>query len=278
MNKALTFSDVLIIPKYSEITSRKEVDISSSLGGYSVELPIISANMKSITGPSMAIEMCKNGGRGALHRFNTIEQAIEDYKEVRRSNSTCIVSVGVQEEDKERFEKLYEAGALFYVIDIAHGHALSMKNMVKWIRTKFGMAPYIIGGNIATGNAAYDLADWGCNAVKVGIGGGCFVAGTKIKTKNLYKTIESIKIGDMVFTHRGRYKKVVATTSRKEEKEIYIINGEKCTGNHEFYVLNRKYKSIVTDDNIDEYAEWIPANKISKDYILLKPKNNYKGF
>lgn len=272
MNKALTFSDVLIIPKYSEITSRKEVDISSSLCGYSIELPIISANMKSITGPSMAIEMCKNGGRGALHRFNTIEQAVEDYKEVRRSDCNCIVSIGVQEEDKERFEKLYKAGALYFIIDIAHGHALSIKNMVKWIRTQFGLIPYVIGGNIATANAAYDLVDWGCNAVKVGIGGGCFVAGTKIKTKESYKKIEEVKVDDMVLTHKGRYKKVLAITNRKEEKKLYSVNGEKCTGNHEFYVVNRKYIKIINDENINEYAEWIPAEKLSKDYILLKLK------
>ena len=181
MNK-YTFNDVLIEPKYSEITSRSTVDISTDLGGVKLNLPIISANMKTITGTKMAIAMSENGGLGIMHRFNTIDNAVDDYKDFFDILSCTAkkdvdyrwpgVSIGVQEEDKERFDKLYEAGARIFCIDVAHGHHVLVKNMLGYIGLLGLTDIKVIAGNIATGNAAEDLSQWGANIVKVGIGPG----------------------------------------------------------------------------------------------------------
>jgi len=191
-NKALTFSDVLIKPKYSTIDSRsKEVDIGCDFGKFKLDLPVFSANMKSITEHKMAIEMYNCGGMGVLHRFCTIEQAVNEYKttvnEIYKNevfNGTFIqnwsarinfystaVSIGVQEEDRKRFEALYSVNARVFVIDIAHGHCKKMKEQIQWIKNNYDDV-YIIAGNIATPEAARDLAEWGANVVKCGIGPG----------------------------------------------------------------------------------------------------------
>ena len=170
--KYYTFSDVLIKPKYSEILSRSNVNLSVDLkNSNNLTLPIISANMKTITGVNMTWKMHQQGGMGILHRFNTIEEAISDYNQIANSK-ICGVSIGVQEEDKERFDKLYQAGARIFCIDVAHGHHILVKNMTKWIKAKQLNDITLITGNIATGDGAYDLVDWGADVVKVGIGPG----------------------------------------------------------------------------------------------------------
>ena len=99
-----TFSDVLIKPKYSEIISRSKVDLSTHLHTIKLGIPIISANMKYVTEHKMAFEMSLGGGMGILHRFYSIEDAVKDYK--RSNGFDRGVSIGVQEEDKKRFEEL----------------------------------------------------------------------------------------------------------------------------------------------------------------------------
>lgn len=179
MEEAYTFSDVLIKPKHSKIRSRRIVDLSSHLGSIKLSLPIISSNMKTITGPEMAREMNMYGGLGILHRFNSINQAVKDYKEtIKRPfppwDIIVGVSIGVQKEDRRRFKALYKAGARIFCIDIAHGDCILMKEMLWWIRSqKIDHKNLIlIAGNIATFNSFLNLASWGANIVKVGIGGG----------------------------------------------------------------------------------------------------------
>jgi IMP dehydrogenase len=186
MDTAFTFSDVLIKPKYSEIISRAHIDLTSTFGPEVIKLPVMSANMKDVTGPKMAVAMAEYGAVGTLHRFNDIETSVQDFKDFYElaqhdilekglknlPYNMPVVSIGVQEEDKKRFDALYEAGARLYCIDVAHGHHILVKQMINWIRNKDLLSVTIIAGNIATGEAAYDLADWGAKIVKVGIGPG----------------------------------------------------------------------------------------------------------
>jgi hypothetical protein len=120
-----------------------------------------------------------------------------------------------------------------------------------------------------------DLAEAGADVIKIGVGCGCFTPETIITTFNGPKSIKDIKIGDFVLTHRGNYKEVIDLPRREEKEEIVNIkiNSEnivKCTKNHEIYVLQKKYENIVNDNNIDTYAEWIPAENLNTDYFLLE--------
>jgi len=169
----IEFSDVYIVPQYSMVSSRAMVDTSSILDpllGYNkIDVPVISANMDSVTDGKMAKAMSSAGAIGALHRFMSIEENVKQYKLTK--NKPTLVSVGVSENSKNRAQALYNAGARHFIIDIAHGHSELMENMVKWLREKYKDI-YIVGGNVATFDGAVDLISWGVNAIKCGIGPG----------------------------------------------------------------------------------------------------------
>ena len=75
MRKALTYDDVNIVPKYSEIEHRDKIDISTKFTKKTrIDIPIVSSPMDTITEYEMAHEMLEWGGVGVLHRFNTIEE------------------------------------------------------------------------------------------------------------------------------------------------------------------------------------------------------------
>ena len=184
------------------------------------------------------------------------------------------VSVGVQEEDKERFDRLYEASARIFFIDIAHGHSLGMKNILCWIRSRNLKDIYIIAGNVATPEGAYDLAaEWGADCVKVGIGPGCFTPDMLVRTNKGLKKISEIKNGDFVYSHKGRLSKVINTIKYKVKEKIFKINNISCTRKHLFYVINKKDSNKVNEDNIETYAKWVSAKDLNNDYLLVKIKD-----
>jgi IMP dehydrogenase len=131
----------------------------------------MSANMDTITGSEMALAMFNAGGVGSLHRFTSISENIDEYNLVRVGGADCFVSVGVNDHSKERFDALHGSGARHFVIDIAHGHSIMMKNMIQWVRANYRDA-FIMAGNVATAQAVRDLSDWGANSIKVGISNG----------------------------------------------------------------------------------------------------------
>ena len=83
--ETLSFDDVLISPRYSNIESRKTISLKTRLTkNISLNLPLISSPMDTITEDKMAIEMALNGGLGIIHRYNTIEQQVNMIKKVKR--------------------------------------------------------------------------------------------------------------------------------------------------------------------------------------------------
>lgn len=88
---ALTFDDVLLLPRRSSIRSRSEVDATSRLTReLSLHLPVISANMDTVTEAAMAIAMAQHGGIGVLHRFMSIERQAEQVRRVKRAESLVV--------------------------------------------------------------------------------------------------------------------------------------------------------------------------------------------
>jgi len=182
---ALTFDDVLIEPKFSSLGSRKEVSLSVELGEGIGELtiPVISANMETITGPYMTKAMRYAGGMGILHRFMTIQENIEAWV---NSHPESGVSVGISDGEKERAQALVDAGAYVICVDVAHGAQQAVVDQVKWLRSKFGNEIYIIVGNFATSRSINDFTNRLTfkeqpDAYKVGIGPGS-VCTTRVKT------------------------------------------------------------------------------------------------
>jgi len=89
--EGLTFDDVLLVPKYSDITSRSQTDLSTKLSrNISINIPFVSANMDTVTESSMAMAMARAGGIGIIHRFLTIQEQANEVLKVKRSGSVII--------------------------------------------------------------------------------------------------------------------------------------------------------------------------------------------
>ena len=107
----------------------------------------------------------------AIHRFLPIGTNVQQFQRLL-DPSGAWVSIGVNRDSKERAEALHRAGARQFVVDIAHGHTVMMREILGWMRETFGRDVFVMGGNVGTPEAVQDLITWGADAVKVGIGGG----------------------------------------------------------------------------------------------------------
>lgn len=176
---AITFDDVLLIPAYNHHESRRIVDISITdrLEKLTLQLPVMSSNMDTITESSMANFMHSKGGIGVLHRFLSIEENINQFKACQ---GQVFVSVGCSTAELERAEALRDAGANYFCVDVAHAHAKYVGKTLKLLRQALG-SRCIMAGNVATYAGADYLASCGADIIKAGIGGGS-VCSTRIKT------------------------------------------------------------------------------------------------
>lgn len=84
--------------------------------------------------------------------------------------------------------------------------------------------------------------------------------------------IEEVEEGTEVLTHRGRWKKVIGKSAFSDKKEVTMVNGIASTTDHKYYVIHKRHQSFVTDENLHQFAEWVEAKDLTKDYLLIKPK------
>ena len=176
---AITFDDVLLVPAYNHYESRRLVEtaVTDRTGKLTLELPIMSSNMDTITESPMANFMSSKGGIGVLHRFMSIEENIAEFK---KCSDKVFVSIGCSKAELDRAKALYDAGANYFCIDVAHAHAHYVGNTMKALRQMLPNA-CIMAGNVATYAGADYLASCGADIIKAGIGGGS-VCSTRIKT------------------------------------------------------------------------------------------------
>ena len=160
MYKALTFDDVTIVPQYSEIISRSLCDTST-------------------------IRLKELGCLGILHRFMPAhQQAAACYKHK-------ILAAAVGTNDEKRIALLVNAGVEIIDIDVAHGHHILMKAALQKLKNTFHEDLHLMAGNVATREAFEDLANWGADSIRVGIGGGS-ICSTRIQTGHGVPTFQSI--------------------------------------------------------------------------------------
>jgi len=172
----LTFDDVLIVPAYSDIESRQEIDTSVSFLGTDLSVPIISANMDFVTGASMANAMYSNGGLGILHRFYT--SSVAYMEEIAAVTAPLWISIGVREgrNSLEFIKSVQDKYTLQGVcIDVAHGYHKKVAEMIEMIKGHFSediSNLKVIAGNVATLDGVAFLQESAVDAVKIGIGAG----------------------------------------------------------------------------------------------------------
>lgn len=208
MQKTLCFDDVLLVPQYSEIESRKIVDLTVcgfdnsplrlTQDALPLSCPIVGSPMDTVMSSDSAASLHRSGGFGVLHRYCSVPDAVKIFLEAVSKISSAgshspnvMVAVGATGDYLERAHALHEAGCRAFCIDVAHGHHASMKEALRQMRLKFGDTVHIMTGNVATLQAFNDLADWGSDSIRVGVGGGSMCS-TRIRTGHGIPTFQSV--------------------------------------------------------------------------------------
>ena len=172
IKEALTFDDVTLTPKYSEILP-SEVNTSIKLTkDLKLKTPLLSSAMDTVTESSMAIAIAKAGGMGIIHRNLDIKKQIIEIKKVKKQKLFVGAAVGAGVNEFKRAEEILKENIDMIVVDTAHGHTKKVSEIIKFIKKKKRNKIALCAGNIATPEAAKFLLKLGVDIIKVGIGPG----------------------------------------------------------------------------------------------------------
>ena len=190
---SMSFDDVLLVPQYSDIESRKSLSTNNQLDDkITLGLPIISSPMDTVTEVDMAFAMDTHGGLGIIHRYNTANDQARLVKKAKLKGVPVVgAAIGVTGDFLERAQALVEEGASVLCIDVAHGHHSMVERAIQSLKSVFGDSLHIMAGNVATGEGARDLANWGADSVRVGIGGGS-ICSTRLVSGHGVPTFQTV--------------------------------------------------------------------------------------
>lgn len=201
---ALSYDDVLLVPQYSEINSRNDVDISSKISPHiTLKYPLISANMSDVTGAEMATAMGKFGCLGIIPRFMPKELQADEISKVKKEGVLVGAAIGIRNGMYDRAETLIKAGADILILDVAHGHMQQVLEAVSNFKNRFKKMD-LVAGNSATYGAAYAIFKSGADCVKVGIGPGS-ICTTRIETGSGVPQITAITESARAARKFGKY-------------------------------------------------------------------------
>ena len=174
------YDNILLLPRKCRVESRSQCDASVVLGERSFKIPVVPANMKTVVNETICETLARNGYFYVMHRFDLDNVAF--VRDFAAKGVFTSISLGVKAPDYATVDALLAEGLApdYITIDIAHGHADSVKKMVEYLKEKLPKS-FVIAGNVGTPEAVIDLENWGADATKVGIGPGK-VCITKLKT------------------------------------------------------------------------------------------------
>lgn len=278
----LDFSDVLIKPRRSTISSRKDADIvrDYKFKWYPKVIMgtgIMQSNMGTIGTFEVSKKMLESGLFACLHKHYHIDELMEFYKSLNDiERQKCFLSIGLKDNGLEKVRKINEtffkdlSWDMSICIDVPNGYIPQVKQLVKDIRKEFPNCLLMVG-NVVTGDIVEDLILSGADVIKCGIGNGsnCLEGYTKIRTKNGLKTMFEICEGDEVLTHTGKYHKVLTKLCYNYHKEIMSVNNINCTPEHKFLVVNKSDIEKINDNNYMEFAYWTEAYMLDEQTQLL---------
>ncbi len=172
IKEALTFDDVTLAPKYSEILP-SDADTSVSLTKHlKLKIPLLSSAMDTVTESSMAIAVAKAGGIGVIHRNLNIKNQLLEIKKVKKQKLIVGAAVGAAPNEFIRAKEIIKEGVDLIVVDTAHGHTKKVAQIIKYIKKIKTKKIALCAGNIATPEAAKFLIKLGVDIIKIGIGPG----------------------------------------------------------------------------------------------------------
>ena len=172
IKEALTFDDVTLAPKYSEILP-SDADTSVSLTKHlKLKIPLLSSAMDTVTESRMAIAIAKAGGIGVIHRNLDIKTQLSEIKKVKKQKLIVGAAVGAAPNEFIRAKEIIKEGVDLIVVDTAHGHTKKVAEIIKYIKKIKTNKIALCAGNIATSEAAKFLIKLGVDIIKIGIGPG----------------------------------------------------------------------------------------------------------
>ena len=171
IKEALTFDDVLLLPKYSDIlpaNTNISLDLTKQIA---LKVPFLTSAMDTVTESKMAVAIAKEGGLGIIHRNLNIKNQSNEIIKVKKKKLYVGAAIGTNKEDIDRAKSLVSNGVDLIVVDTAHGHSEKVLKTLSKIKKIINKVPICVG-NIATGEAAKRLYNSGADIIKVGIGPG----------------------------------------------------------------------------------------------------------
>jgi len=283
LNTKFDFDDILIMPSVStEITSRyKDITLPEIL-------PLFTAPMDTVVNLDNIDDYIDNRINITLPRtvkYIDFLKHSSNYYDRHHIHENIFISLGFEDIDKPA--KFYGHDTRDFahyqpnthiLIDVANGHMSKIINYAKDIKTHRPDIKIMVG-NIANPKTYTWYAEQNCvDYIRVGIGngGGCWVDGTKIATKNNgLINIEDVEIGEMVLTHNKTYQEVISKVSYPTSEKLLEVNGEICTDNHKIYVANSSDVHQINDDNYLDFCYWVEAKNINEDlHVVISFEND----
>lgn len=210
--RKLAFDDVLLAPQYSEVNPNDVNTKTQLTRNISLDIPIISAAMETVTESCLAIALAEHGGIGIIHQGMSIEEQLYHIRTVKNFKTDVVknslhsrsspkagpslrvgAAISVDEKSKARITALAKEGVDIIVIDALHGHTKVVIELIQWIKENHPTLD-LIAGNVATAEGAIALAQAGADAIKVGIGPGaaspiCRFAGVGVPQMSAIKAV-----------------------------------------------------------------------------------------
>jgi len=275
----LDFSDVLLLPKRSDLSSRNEVNIEREIkfkhSPYVWKgVPIIVSNMDTTGTIEMARKLQEYKVITCLHKYYTADDIPDDL-----NPDYFMISTGISDADLERLDKIITQKKInFICVDVANGYSINFQNKVKQIKEKYP-DKVIVAGNVVTKELVEELImHCGVDIVKVGIGSGCFSGDTKITMMNdngtiYYKNIKDIKIGDKVINMNGNPVSVTNVLNQGIKETVKLtqyVNSTKtletiCTPEHRFWVYDKEMNNF----------DWSELQYMNENMVFTFTKSAY---
>ena len=249
----INFEDISILTSYSEVNSRKEVDISSTVAGVNLRVPIISSPSASITEAYMANAIYTKGGLGIIHRYNTVkfQKKLLDFL---NHNTPKAAAIGLNEDALVRLDTLAAAGLQIACIDTTFSFSLKMRNIVHYIKENYPDIK-IIASNCSSIDHYNFLIDLEVDAIRLGFGNGaCSTTKEAIGiTTTSSQLLHEIKINKL----------------KKEEVTLIADGGHRNTSDI--------VKSIALGADVVCLGKMLASSKeASTKYIVEEFGKNYK--
>ena len=134
------YDNILLLPRKCLVESRSECDAGVELGGRKFRIPVVPANMKTVIDEKICVWLAENGYFYVMHRFDL--DNVQFVRDMRARGVYASISLGVKAPDYAAVDQMVDEGLIpeYITIDIAHGHAESVRKMIEHIKQKLPKA------------------------------------------------------------------------------------------------------------------------------------------